>query len=56
MNTRENLLFLRPDAGGCRGQTPKVAVATTSYHLFRVRCCWRVSLGLKCWGAGLVRR
>lgn len=52
VNTRENLLFsyaLMPEVA--EGKTPKVAVATTSYHLFRALLLAR-SLGLKCWGAG----
>ena len=52
VNTRENLIFsyaLMPEVA--EGKTPKVAVATTSYHLFRALLLAR-SLGLKCWGAG----
>lgn len=52
VNTRENLLFsyaLMPEVA--EGKTPKVAVATTSYHLFRALLLAR-SLGLECWGAG----
>ena len=52
VNTRENLLFsyaLMPEVA--EGKTPKVAVATTSYHLFRALLLAR-SLGLKCWGRG----
>lgn len=52
VNTRENLLFsyaLMPEAA--EGETPKVALATTNYHLFRALLLAR-SLGLKCWGVG----
>ena len=52
VNTRENLLFsyaLMPEV--VEGKTPKVALATTNYHLFRALLLAR-SLGLKCWGAG----
>ena len=52
VNTRENLLFsyaLMPEVA--EGKTPKVAVVTTSYHLFRALLLAR-SLGLECWGAG----
>lgn len=52
VNTRENLLFsyvLMPEVA--EGKTPKVALATTNYHLFRALLLAR-SLNLKCWGAG----
>ena len=52
VNTRENLLFsyaLMPEVA--EGKTPKVALATTNYHLFRALLLAR-SLGLKCWGSG----
>lgn len=52
VNIRENLLFsyaLMPEVA--EGKTPKVALATTNYHLFRALLLAR-SLNLKCWGAG----